>query len=132
MHALVKLEVTGCRSCGLDFALRRDFLNERRTDGGRWTCPYCGSCISYGADSENSKLKRELQRERRFKESAELARDKARADRDHAENRRRAEKAAKTRIKNRIAKGVCPCCNRTFQNLGQHMSLQHPEFASID
>ena len=64
---------------------------------------------------------RELQRERQ-------RHDQTRADRDHIEAKRRGEKAAKTRIKNRIAAGVCPCCNRTFQNLAKHMAGQHPDF----
>lgn len=52
----------------------------------------------------------------------------ARAEASRAEHSRRAEKAAKTRIKNRIARGVCPCCKRTFQNLAAHMQTQHPGF----
>lgn len=27
----------------------------------------------------------------------------------------------------RIHKGVCPCCNRSFTNLRQHMATKHPE-----
>jgi hypothetical protein len=23
---------------------------------------------------------------------------------------------------------VCPCCNRSFQNLRRHMATKHPEF----
>jgi len=38
----------------------------------------------------------------------------------------RAEKGAKTKLKKRIAAGVCPCCKRSFQNLARHMSGQHP------
>ena len=33
-----------------------------------------------------------------------------------------------TRTKKRVAAGVCPCCNRTFQNLARHMKGQHPEY----
>jgi len=58
--------------------------------------------------------------------------DQTRADRDHKEAQRRAEKAAKTRIKNRIGNGVCPCCNRTFKDLASHMKCKHPEYASDD
>lgn len=31
-----------------------------------------------------------------------------------------------TRIKNRVGHGVCPCCNRTFENVARHMASQHP------
>lgn len=39
-----------------------------------------------------------------------------------------AQKGVTTKIKKRIANGVCPCCNRQFQNVARHMAGQHPEF----
>lgn len=47
---------------------------------------------------------------------------------DAANRRTAAQKGKVTRIKNRVAAGVCPCCNRTFANLHNHMSKQHPDF----
>lgn len=35
-----------------------------------------------------------------------------------------------TRLKNRAAAGVCPCCNRTFHQLVRHMAAKHPDFAA--
>lgn len=73
---------------------------------------------------------------------SKLARQRAMHDqttaclRDKAEaykNSARAQKAAKTRIKNRVANGVCPCCNRHFKNLHAHMKNQHPDYTkSVD
>jgi hypothetical protein len=34
----------------------------------------------------------------------------------------------KKRQLERVASGVCPCCNRSFVNLRRHMKTQHPEF----
>lgn len=34
-----------------------------------------------------------------------------------------------TKLK-RLSNGVCPCCNRSFHNLHQHMKKQHPEQVS--
>ena len=45
------------------------------------------------------------------------------------EGQRRAEKGAKTKLKKRIANGVCPCCHRSFQNLMRHMKGQHPDYS---
>ena len=56
----------------------------------------------------------------------------ARAEAKHQKNVARSQKAAKTRLKNRVASGVCPCCNRTFKQLAAHMSRQHPEFKTGD
>lgn len=39
-----------------------------------------------------------------------------------------AQRAATTRVKNklkRVEAGVCPHCNRTFQNLARHMESKH-------
>jgi len=58
--------------------------------------------------------------------------DQTKAELRETEQRRRAEKAAKTRIKNRVANGVCPCCRRSFSNLANHMKNQHPDFKAKD
>jgi len=36
------------------------------------------------------------------------------------------------RIRDRVKNGVCPCCNRTFTNLADHMRTQHANFGSTD
>lgn len=43
-----------------------------------------------------------------------------------------AKKGQITKMKNRISKGVCPCCNRTFENLARHMNTQHPDYTVQD
>lgn len=40
-----------------------------------------------------------------------------------------AAKGVVTRMKNRIKNGVCPVCNRSFDNLHRHMKGQHPNYA---
>jgi hypothetical protein len=50
---------------------------------------------------------------------------------DEAAAARRREIAAKgqlTKHRKRSAAGTCPCCNRTFANMGRHMKTKHPEF----
>ena len=51
----------------------------------------------------------------------------------YAEERRvTAYRAVVTRTKNRIASGVCPCCNRTFENLHRHMATKHKDYQKKD
>lgn len=38
-------------------------------------------------------------------------------------------KGVVTRTRNRIANGVCPCCDRSFTNLQRHMASKHPDYA---
>lgn len=52
--------------------------------------------------------------------------------RKHAERSASTYKGKVTRLKNRAAAGVCPCCTRTFQNLANHMKHQHPDFKKDD
>lgn len=53
----------------------------------------------------------------------------ARAEEEMQAERLRAELAEKkaTRVMKRAQRGVCPCCNRTFQNLAQHMKSKHAD-----
>lgn len=119
------LEVTVC-TCGVLFAAPSKLLNSRRETGDDFYCPN-GHVLVF-TDYENKRLKKKLDRER--ERSGRLA-----AELDQTEAARRAEKAAKTRIKQdrdrtraRIAEGVCPCCNRTFKDVARHMKSQHPDF----
>jgi hypothetical protein len=63
------------------------------------------------------------------------ARLQARCDQQDAEiqdtvRRLRSTRGVVTRIKNRVGKGVCPCCNRYFANLHRHMESKHPAYTS--
>ena len=112
--------------CGLKHAvpaeLRRRQLRQHN-DGENVMEIFCPLGHGYvpSGESKAAKLERQLQRERQ-------RHDQTRADRDHKENQRRAEKAAKTRLKNRARMGLCPCCNRHFKDLQRHINRMHPEF----
>jgi hypothetical protein len=100
---------------------------------GRWVdsgenfyCPVGHS--QHYTESTVQKLEKELAREKRSREFYQSNATYERSARERTERRLRATKGAKTRIVNRIKNGVCPCCNRTFINLGQHMKTQHPDF----
>ena len=47
-----------------------------------------------------------------------------------ARRQTRAYKGQVTKIKNRVGKGVCPCCNRQFVNLQRHMDSKHPDYST--
>jgi hypothetical protein len=90
---------------------------------------YCcnGHAQHFVGETELDKTKRLLETERRWRQQ------EAETHRRHAETLSRSRDAYKgkvTLIKNRVGNGVCPCCNRTFQNLLKHMATKHPEFKS--
>lgn len=113
------LTVIGCGHCHLQHAVPDDFLKARKRDGADFYCP-AGHRMSYG-EGETARLRRQL-------DSARARETHARDQAEAAQRSARGYKGAATRIRNRIANGVCPCCNRTFADLARHMAGQHPDF----
>lgn len=85
-------------------------------EGASWWCPTCGDCRVFKGESEETKLKRQLH-------AAE-----GRANRFEAESTRASQRLDKLRA--RVKNGVCPCCNRSFENLRRHIETKHPEFGT--
>jgi hypothetical protein len=115
-----QLAVQDCCVCGITFAVPTDYDQKRRNDHKLFYCP-SGHSQSYVGKTEAQK-----QRDRADRLERQLAnRDEdLRAERaSHA-----ATKGQLTKTKNRVAHGVCPCCNRSFVNLRRHMSGQHPDY----
>jgi hypothetical protein len=109
----VELVTMECGECGIVFAMSSSKYRRCKEKGEGWCCPNGHNRIF--CESEIDKLKKELEAERQRKMNA-LTR----------ENEALAEKAKLERKLKRVHKGVCPCCNRTFVNLGRHMATKHP------
>ena len=125
--AIVELYTIHCGKCGGTYAINERYRQKRYEEGNGWNCPYCECKWGYFTNN----MKKELE-QAKGKLQTELARhDQTRAALRETERRRRAEKGAKTRIKNRVKNGVCPCCNRYFANLHRHMENQHPDFTAV-
>lgn len=93
-------------------------------------CAYGHRQFYLEGESEETKLRRE--RDRLAQRLAEWQ-DEARSEREKkeaAERRAAAARGQVTKIKNRVGHGVCPCCNRTFENLARHMNSKHPTFTA--
>lgn len=120
--------VDACCNCGMQFAMPTEFNNIRRNDHKTFYCP-SGHPQSYQGESEAEKFRRERDRlaQRIAERDDDLKRQRERAE--AAERRSAAARGQITKIKNRVGHGICPCCNRTFENLHRHMTTQHPTFA---
>lgn len=125
------LTIVECPGCHMDFGITPAFEAARRRDHKTFWCP-AGCAQSYRAESEEEKLRKQLAASERRRGWAETREQSTRDQLEATERSLRGHKAAKTRIKNRIAAGVCPCCGRSFQNLRRHMDGQHPGFASTE
>lgn len=85
---------------------------------------------SHQKQAEEDKLR--IERDRLKQQLAEKD-DEIKRQRDWKEEERRrviALRGVITKTKKRVSAGVCPCCNRTFQNLAQHMANKHSDYQS--
>jgi chromosome segregation ATPase len=120
------------------FAIPKYWDDSLRESHATFYCP-AGHGQSYTGPTEADKLRAKLKETEKYRANAAHRTEMAEAEAVHlrdqlgaTERSLRGHKAAKTRIKNRIAAGVCPCCNRQFQNLHRHMTGQHPNFPTQD
>lgn len=104
--------------CYVPFLMGTAIFEARKNDHETWWCPACGATRYFPAKSDNEKLQEQLAAARRLHSKAE-------SERRIAQRQVSAQKAAKTRLLNRVKKGVCPCCNRYFDNLHRHMTTKH-------
>lgn len=109
--------VETCCNCHMQFAITRQFFDSRRKDREWFSCP-AGHRQHYTGQSEETKLRNQLANETRQRESAE-------AQALYESKKRHEIERAHLRMRTRVMNGVCPCCNRTFQNLLQHMRTEH-------
>ena len=116
------LTVIECGECGVTFGMTDEFIAQRQSDHRSFYCPN-GHNRYYPQKSEAEKLRDRLR-------SAEAQLTHTRDQLQMTEYQRRAQKGLNTRLKNRVAAGVCPCCNRSFQDLRRHMAGQHPDYAN--
>ena len=125
---LEKMEVTAqlskvqCGECGGVYAISERFRRQKQEHGGYWTCPYCKRSWGYSIGVSDLQEARNKAKNARNMLAAEKARH------DQTKMTLRAHKAAKTRLKNRLANGVCPCCSHHFENLQRHIKRKHPEY----
>lgn len=114
--------VIDCCNCGALFAVPEQVNDELVSSGATFCCPS-------GHRQHYTKSTARALKEEREKNARLLARlDQERAAAASLDRQRAAAKGQVTKIKRRIANGVCPCCNRTFKDLGRHMSSQHPDY----
>lgn len=108
-----------CGGCGIVFGVPNVWLENRKRSHKAWWCPN-GCCRAYQEESDVEKaqrLAREAQarvnQEQHLRLVAERERDKVLLQ--------------KKRLEKRVARGVCTCCNRTFENLARHMVSKHAQ-----
>ena len=106
-----------CGECGVPFAMTESFQKQKLQDRTTFYCP-SGHPRFYTGKTVAQKLQEQLDRERQVREAAESRALRMQGERDQVAK-------AHKRMRTRVMNGVCPCCNRTFQNLLRHMQTEH-------
>lgn len=125
----MQMVVEYCYSCGVPFGMTTDFRrikldNRHDPRKNEFYCPNGHGQIYTGKTEE------QRQRERAERLAAKLTHTEDQLQATEA--RRRAEKGAKTKMRNRIKNGVCIECKRSFPDLKAHMDTKHPEVERVD
>lgn len=123
----ISLMVQQCYKCGINFGIPTDWDQCRRDDHKSFYCP-AGHSQCYTGKTRFDRAQEAQEKAERIAQAERERHERTRKELAHVEAKRRGEKAAKTRLKKRIANGCCPCCKRSFVNLRKHMNGQHPEY----
>lgn len=126
----LQLVAVTCTACGCTFGLEAHHHAKLREKGDTFYCPN-GHPRAY-RESDLQKLEKQLARERAQHDQTKSSRDFWRQRQEAEKRRAAAARGQVTKIKNRVGNGVCPCCNRTFQNLQRHMATKHPAWRQDD
>lgn len=102
-----------CHKCNITFGVPSEWNERRRQAKDEFYCPL-GHALAYSGQNDKEKLA--------LKES-EI--QKLRADLYAAQDDRDRAKKKLTQVSKRIHAGVCPKCNRTFENVARHMKSKH-------
>lgn len=117
----IQLEPMTCGvvGCGIAFAISETLYRKANADHGVWFyCPN-GHHIHFSGRSTQDKLRDAEARSVALQDQLEASAREAEATR-----------AALLRDRQRFANGVCPCCNRSFENVRRHMATKHPDYDS--
>jgi hypothetical protein len=104
--------------CNVTLAMSRTTYEETKRTGRTWYCPN-GHPRVWGGPTTEQRLRDAEARQVHLGDqlrAAEVAAEKARVE--------------AARLLQRAANGVCPCCNRSFENLRRHVETQHPDLAA--
>lgn len=130
LNEMMTYVVENCINCGVTFALSEPFRNQRISDKKTWYCPN-GHQMQY-TESEEDRLRRQLEAERRRTANAEEQARAAWADAEVERQSHAATKGLLTKAKKQVQRaenGVCTICHRSFPNVRDHMRSKHGDAA---
>jgi hypothetical protein len=125
------LELQTCAACGITFGAPAFFLDTRRENHEAYYCPN-GHSLWFPQQSDAEKARAEAEKYKKLWKDEQRYASDVLSERNAAQKQLRAAKGQMTKLKQRVANGVCPCCHRSFVNLHRHMAGQHPDYTKED
>jgi hypothetical protein len=125
-----ELTITRCW-CGIRVGIPAELYRQMQNDHKHAAfCPL-GHEFVYGKNDAD-RLREQLATAKRQAEFARASRDAAWDQARAAERSARAYRGHLTRLRNKIANGVCPVagCRRHFDNVQAHIAGEHPAWAA--
>lgn len=125
----VRLAVWECPACGVVYGIPEALADACRADGSKYYCPNGHSLGWQESDAERERKRADVLQRR-----LDSSQDTANRYREKAEQERRTAIALRghlTRIRRRIANGVCPVpgCKRSgFKQVMAHIASQHADW----
>lgn len=123
----VQLRHIDCYKCHVVFGMTVEHDDLCRKRGGEFYCPNGHS--QHYTETEIQRLEKSLTVANKQRDIALLDRNRWRTNHEQKARSLAATKGVVTKIKRRVGKGVCPCCNRNFKDLRTHMEGQHPDWS---
>lgn len=117
--------------CGIVYGIPKEFADSLHANGGSYYCPN-GHRLSW-RETDADRLRKKLNAAERRAESSEQAARYQREQRLRIERSNIALRGHLTRMRRRIAAGVCPVpgCKRTgFTQTVRHIRAKHPEWCA--
>lgn len=123
-----ELTVTSCW-CGIKLAIPNSLYRRARAREVSVYCPLGHTFVF--KESEADLLRKDLEQARKTTEWYSEALARTQADRDAADRSAAAYKGHLTRLRKKIASGICPVdgCRRNFTNVKGHIERMHPDWA---
>jgi uncharacterized Zn finger protein (UPF0148 family) len=125
----VGLFVTDCPDCGILHGIPEEFKDRKAEGGGTIYCP--NGHKWHFTELEVTKQRKRAEQAESALRMTRISRDAARDQAQAAHRSASAYKGVATKMRNRIADGVCPVpgCRRNFANVKAHITGQHPQWA---
>lgn len=112
----VTLYTEVCINCGIPFAIPTDYRNRLKEKHTTFYCPN-GHSQFYSGKTEAEQLRDKMKE--KDNQLAQATTTKIQLESQLND--------AKKKIVN-VAKGKCPCCDKSFKVLSKHLANKHPEF----